>query len=1146
MRKQLLVAIALMGMTAAGSLNAYADEIPQQQSQDQVTITGSVLDENNDPVIGANVSLRGNKKVAVNTDFDGNFKIQVPKGSMLEINYIGYKSESAAAKEGMIVYLQPTTEQLDQLVVVGYGTQKKANLTGAVATVDVARVMDSRPVQDVTKALQGTVPGLTITNTNGGIDSEASINIRGIGTMSNGQTSNPLIVVDGVPTNDLTFVNPEDIQEISVLKDAASSSIYGSRAAFGVILITTKSANRKDKVSLTYTNNFAWSKATVLPDFAKSSDQIDAALQSYARTGTGASAFCGAAYSDLLPYVQAWEKQHNGRYTDYRELQPFQSWDNVGDYIVMDDGTWLHYADWDIQELMFNNAAPSQKHNLGIEGTSGKTKYRISLGYDSKQGLMNFNPDKMKRYMANATVSTEIFPWLKAGARMSFSQREYTYPYPSRNAYQYMWRWQPYNEMYGYLVDEETGEVLPTRSEIMNRTQGVESKRTSRQTRMQGWLDVNPIKGLNIHADFTYDIRQSRANSAWGLYRAWNTWSNKWGEVYQSPTAGQPSTDADKSAADRNLWTANLYATYDITFKDAHNLKVMLGTNSEKERYDYFFFENNGLVDYSLPVLGLTDGGKDGTQNTFSSSDTHRATAGFFGRINYDYKGIYLLELNGRYDGSSRFPANDQWAFFPSVSAGYRFTEEPYFKKLRIENIVSNGKIRASYGEIGNEAIGNNMFLSTISKPTTSTTYSFMGASGTLINYAGTPTLVSSSLTWERICTTDIGIDLGFLNNSLNLTFDWFNRLTRDMLAPGAELPSVLGTSAPYENTGRLRTNGWELSLSWNHSFGDADVYATFSIGDARTKITKWENKGDDAILYTYRAGSNTNRYYEGQTFGDVWGLEFDRFFTEDDFVGKDANGNWILKDGIPDQSSLEYGSFHFGPGDVKYKDLDGDGVISVGSATKSDHGDAKVIGNALPRYEYSFRLGGSWKGFDLDLFFQGVGKRKYYSINQYVIPLAQSADALYSNQVGNYNRYILDDAGQIVGYDIDQNNFYPGMYVGCFGYNSRYRNLLEQGTNNFTVCDRYLTNMAYLRLKTLTVGYTLPANITMKALIQRARVYFSAENPFFIYNGASKYNMDPELFTGESGQYSSAGVASFGRTSPMMKSYSFGIQVTF
>ena len=1151
MRKHLFVTLLLAcGMPLTGNFAAFAAPEPQSQSQSVVTITGTVLDENNEPVIGASVVQKGVQGNAAATDFDGNFTLRVPAGSMLRISYVGYKPVEMAAKQGMMVYMQPTTEQLNELVAIGYGTQKKANLTGAVATVDVARTMDSRPVQDVTKALQGAVPGLTITTLSGNISEDATIRVRGLGTLSNNQESNPLIVVDGVPVDNLNFVNPEDIQDISVLKDASSAAVYGSRASFGVILITTKSASTKDHVSVSYNNNFAWSQATILPHFANTVDQIEQSLASaYAGAGSLTTEVGGLNYADLLPYAQAWQTQHGGKpYTDYRELKPFQSWDNVGDYVVLPNGQWLRYAEWDINKLLYNNAVPSQKHNVTLEGTSGKTQYRLSFGYDAKQGALKYNPEKMHRYMVNANITTQVFSWLKAGARINFTQREYTEPNLSRNSYQYFWRWPSFFETYGYVYNEN-GEQVGFRNDISNRTLAHTDKTVSRQTRLQGWLQAKIIEGLTLQADFTYDIRTSRTKAAYTPYTVYNTWSADAFTDYTNVM--QPATFARYEDTDNDMWTMNVFGTYEKTFNNDHNLKVMLGASAEQQEIDYVLALKRGLIDYNLPNFALTDGGNGNYNITGSNND--RATAGFFGRINYDYKGIYLLEVNGRYDGSSRFPAHDQWAFFPSFSAGYRFSEESYFEPLK--SWWSNGKIRASYGELGNEAVGDYLFLSTISRIASDKVTWLADAQGTKITEMSIPSLVSKDLTWERIGTTDVGVDLGFFNNALNVNFDWYSRETRDMLAYGQELPQVLGATAPLTNSGRMRTNGWEIQLGWNHSFGDADVFVTANIGDARTKITDWVNT--DKIYQSIPGNFDRGRYYEGQYVGDIWGFEFDRYFEESDFTGKDGR-QWIYAPGIADQTPLQTNSaFIYGPGDVKFKDLNGDGVINAGDENMRDengelipimsvknHGDAKVIGNMLPRYEYSFRLGGAWKGFDLDLFFQGVGKRSMWFCGSTVIPFAQTNTGIFEHQL-DANQYIFDDNHQIVGYEINQDNLYPNVFATAFGFSGTYNQIFGQGRYNFYPSNRYLTDMSYLRLKNVTFGYTIPASITQKAYIQKARIYFSAENLAFLHNGAGKFKLDPELATGDGGQSSANGIATFGRTAPMMRTFSFGIQVT-
>jgi TonB-linked SusC/RagA family outer membrane protein len=1127
MSKHLLATLLLTcGMPFSAQMYALANPEPQSQSQAAVNIRGTVLDENNEPVIGASIVQKGATSTGVTTDVNGNFSVHVKPGTKLKVSFVGYVPQEVAASNNMVIYLKPSTEQLDQLVVVGYGSQKKADLTGAVATVDVAKAMDSRPVEDAARALQGTVPGLTITTSNGDFSSNPTIKIRGTGTLSNSANSSPLIVVDGVPVDDMSFLNPDDIAEISVLKDAASSAVYGTRAAFGVILITTKGSGSKDRVSVNYTNNFAWNEATILPQFANTVDNITTALQSAYRAGTDKDVF-GMQYEDILPYAQAWQEQHGGKkYDSYRELTEYVDENNVGDYRVI-NGKWLRYADWDIQKTLFQTA-PSQKHNVSLEGTSGKTSYRASFGYDGKEGLMKYNPDKLHRYMASASLQTEIFSWLKAGARFNFSDREYSSPNTNRNSYQYLWRWAPFFETYGYVLDDE-GNIKDFRNDIGIRKNSHVDKTVTTQTRIQGWMQAELLKGLTLQADFTYSVRHQNSDSAATPYTLWNSWSANAFTNYTSYS--QTNTYAAKSSYKDDMWTTNIFATYAHTFADDHNLKVMAGFTAEQEEYDYYYAKRNGLVDYNLPSLNLANG----ENYTVSASNTHRATAGFFGRVNYDYKGIYLLELNGRYDGSSRFPANDQWAFFPSVSAGYRFSEEAYFKDLK--QYVSNGKIRASYGEIGNEAVGSNMFLSTVSARSTSSSY-WLNGSQILTEY-NMPTLVSSSLTWERIKTTDIGLDLGFLNNTLTFGFDWYKRDTNDMLAPGQVLPGVLGASAPYQNAGALSTKGWELSLGWNHTFNKVDFYANFNLSDARTKITKWNNPTNS--IYTYNPSSSN--YCEGTYYGDIWGFETDRYFEESDFNGKDANGKWIYADGVADQTGLQTGNFVYGPGDIKFKDLNGDGKIDGGAGTLEDHGDLKVIGNALPRYEYSFRLGANWNNFDIDLFFQGVGKRSMWMTGSMIIPQAQAGLGTFEHQQ-SYNHYIIED-GQIVGYDIDQNNDYPNMYEGAAGTGTISN--IGYGRYNYYPQSKYLINMAYLRLKNLTIGYTLPRELTRKAYIQKARFYVSGENLFFLYNGAGKYKLDPEIATGSYGSYSSDnGYATFGRTVPMMRSYSFGLQVTF
>ena len=965
-----------------------------------INVTGLVVDATGEPIIGASVVEKGTTNGIV-TDIDGKFILSVKTGAILKISFVGYQPQEVKATPTMKIVLKEDTELLDEVVVVGYGVQKKANLTGAVTTVDLNKTMAGRPQQDVSKALQGAVPGLSITTENGDINGNASMRIRGVGTLSNSEKSNPLIVVDG------------------------------------------------------------------------------------------------------------------GRKLKYGEMRPYQSDSNVGDYTII-DGTPYYYADWDVQDIYYSKAAPSQSHNLSVQGSSGKTNYYLSFGYDEKEGIMKVRPDELKKYNVSVNVTTNLYDWLQVGARVNYSRKAYQRPDIYSSTYQTLWRWG------SFFIPSGTIDGYDTRLMAM-RKQASDRKEITDLTRMNAFLKAEIIKGLTLNADFTYAIQNLNSGSEdFSVYGI--NWS---GMPVPSYIVTKSNSAIWRDNSKQNTWTLNAYANYAKTFAKSHNLNVMVGANAEEVDYTYLYGYRKGLYDEAYPELNLAS--QDGQQINWSH--TSRASAGYFGRINYDYKGIYLLEVNGRYDGSSRFPHNDKWAFFPSASIGYRFSEEAYFAPLK--KVISNAKFRASYGEIGNEAIGNYMFEELISQRenTSATGYIYWvdgnGANANRLTQYNMPKLVSKSLTWERIRTTDIGLDLGFLNNELTVGFDWYQRENRDMLAPAQVLPNSVGATAPYDNAGTLRTRGWELNLDWHHKFGEFNVYANFNLSDSKTKVTKWNN--DTKLL---------SSYFSGKTYGDIWGFETDRYFEESDFTGQNADGSWIYKSGVASQSALERAPFHYGPGDIKFKDLDGSGAIDGGKGTADDHGDLKVIGNSLPRYEYSFHLGGSWKGIDLDLFFQGVGKRSDWTIASLNFPMMRSADlAVYEHQ-SSYNRvFYSDDWKTITGYDINQGNTYPRLYPGNEAKGTV--SGIANGSNNYYPQSRYLTDMSYLRLKNVTVGYTLPKEWTRKAFIEKARIYFSGSNLFLLYKG-SDLPVDPEISTGDG--LTSAG---WGRTAPITRTFSFGIQVT-
>lgn len=1056
------------------------------------TLTGSVHDVKGKAVMGAGVIISGTT-TGTTTDLNGAFSISVPQSQVtLEVTSLGYISAKVtvpANKNKVSITLEEDALALEETVVVGYGTQKKANLTGAVATVDVSKTLESKSTASLGKALQGAVPGLTILNTSGDINAEPSIVIRGIGTLSNSGASSPLYVVDGVPMDNISYLNPQDIATISVLKDASSSSIYGTRAAFGVVLITTKSANTTEKVQVTYTNNFGWSQATDLPNYPTVLEQIAGMNEANKRAGVASELFGMYLDSDhFISMATKWQEKH-GKKAGYREMVWGDDYDELG-----------YYADWDVQKIFFNNHAPSQNHTFSVQGSSGKTNYYMSVGYDKEQSLIKFNPDKISKYNAMVNVSTQATNWLQVGARVNYSDKKYTYPYArGANSYQYLWRWGSFFGPYGYYIDEN-GDKYETRTLIGARMTGADSYEKTTNLRLGGFVKIDFMKGLSLNADYTFSTKINRYKGPGFPSYVLNTWSvnPSVANVAGSTTWLETSRDFDYNHV------ANAYLKYDLTIADKHNFNFMAGANIDKNEYEYLYYERHDLMDTNFPELAFAD-----SDYSYTHTHTHYGSIGYFGRINYNYNGKYLAEFNIRRDGSSKFPSYDQWATFLSGSLGYRISEESFWKPIK--HIVNNAKIRASYGEVGNQEVGSNMFLETMEKKTNGV--SWLGSGDSKYDYFTLPKMVSSTLSWESIATTNIGLDLGFLNGDLNVTFDWFQRNTKDMLAPGKELPQVLGTSAAYQNAGSLRTRGWELNIDWRHTFGDFNVYAVANLSDYKTKVVTWDSN------------NLINGNYSGKEYGEIWGFETDRYFKDAADVAASA-----------DQTKLQSGSFVFGPGDIKFVDQNGDKVIDWGKGTPDDHGDLIKIGNSTPRYQYSLRLGGEWKGIDLDLFFQGVGKRDMWTQSSFVMPFMRGVDALYSNQTS----YVT--AEQAASGNVDQNAQFPLLYGGGAGRGTISSSIVDNGRYNFYPQTKYLVNMAYLRLKNITVGYTLPQRLTQKATIERVRVYGTITNALDIINHNNGTGLDPEINTG-SGSYAN-GV--WGRTEPFYRTYSVGIQITF
>jgi len=1065
----------------------------------QLTISGKVTAaEDGSALPGVSVLVKGTSS-GTSTSAEGNYSISAQRGQVLVFSFIGMApQEKTIGTESIInVTLGADAKALDEVVVVGYGTQKRANLTGAVSTVDT-KVLESRPITDVARGLQGTVPGLTITTATGDLGTNPKIRLRGItGSLNTGAAgAQPLILVDNVEIPNLNLVNPEDIETISVLKDAASTSIYGTRGAWGVILITTKSGKKGAPNRISYSNNISWSSPTTMPEMASGADNSEASLRAIQRSNPNATSFSIIGYSvdeAAIQKMREWEQLYGGQDLG-NEMVLGRDFEIIG-------GKLYFYRSWDAGEMYMKDWTPQQKHDINISGGSEKTSYNLGLGYLNQSGVLKVNPDQFKRYNMTLGVNTSVNDWLDARGKIIYSntttETPFIYSGTQYGPWYYLYRW-PANYPYG------TYEGKPFRGAITEVEQAKIDEDKNSLARISVGGTLKPVKGLTIDVDYTYTNLNEHLHQTGAPTYAYDFWSFNGTALdyknYQSASYN--------SARYYSYWneinTGKAFATYSKTIQD-HTFKVLAGGDIELWRATDQSSVRRNLLDPEHGELSLANG-----DQFVTGSNSHWSTLGFFSRINYSFKDKYLLEVNGRFDGSSRFPVNQLWGFFPSMSAGYVISEESFMDWSK--SIVPFLKIRGSYGSVGNQVVGSNRFLSVLSS----------SASGWLLSGANVPTFttpgaLSPSLTWETVKTLDLGIDARFMEEKLGVTFDWYQRTTSNMITAGATLPSSFGATSPVRNFGELQAKGWELAVDYNHTFGNGLHFnVTGTLADAQETITKFAN-ATRSLPGTIAALNST--YYEGMKVGEIWGYVTDRYFTEDDFNGTDANGRYIYKEGVPTQSQLETGAFYFGPGDIKYQDLNGDGVIYQGTNTVDDPGDKKVIGNSTPRYQYGLQLGADWKGFDFGVYFQGVGKRDLWASGNIVFPGFRAAEGWFQHQMDYWTPENPDA-------------FYPRP--------------MDYGATvdrwNFQPQTKYLLDMSYLRMKNITFGYSLPASITERVRMNKLRVYFSGENLLTFDN--LDIPIDPEIDFSQTQLNNDR--AGFGRVYPYRRTLSFGLQVTF
>lgn len=1060
--------------TASAFTPPYNTLIHSDITQQNGVCKGVVKDNQGETVIGASVVVKGSTNGTI-TGLDGDFTLDnVKRGDVIQISYIGYVSQEVVWQGTPLnITLKEDSQTLEEVVVVGFGSQKKANLTGSVSQVKMDDVLGERPVTNVKNALQGSMPGLMVSG--GASPGEAkSFNIRGTVSI-NGM--NPLVLIDNVE-GDIDLLNPEDIESVTVLKDAASSAIYGARAAAGVILITTKKAKKGEKFNLNYNANFGFQTSINSPKQAS----LDEYLRAYQAAGFSETYYAGNGS------VSKWREYLAG----YKENPA--AYPTVGDGIYIgEDGAPYYLNDKDVYKA-FQETSFMQTHNLTANGGTEKLRYRLSAGLTKEDGPLIESKDTYMRKNISSFISADITDWLTQEADFRYTVADRSEPMGSGDGIYCMNHisFYPSGMMPG-SVNTSVGKDLPLITPENQIRYNNPYLTDTDNTRIYLRTILRPIKGLELVGEYTYD----RKNWQKSYY------AKKW-EYTTEQLGSNNSVTSDylfKSEDHEDYNALNLYGTYNFSIKEDHMFKVMAGFNQERKQNSWISVQTHDMIAPSAPSFTSATG-KIIPQNSYSDY----AIRGAFYRINYNYKDRYLFEANGRYDGSSKFPKDDRFGFFPSFSVGWNIARESWMEKAL--DYVSDLKLRASWGQIGNQNIGNYGYYSTM-QPVGNSNYWLKD--GEFITYISTPGLVSNSFTWETVETLDIGFDASMFNSRLQVTFDWYQRTTRDMLIAGIQLPAVVGTSAPMRNAADMRTRGWEIAVNWRDQIGDWKYNVGFNLYDYKSKITKYSNNEDKLL---------SQNYYEGKTLGEIWGYVSDGFYTIDDF---DGPGTWQLKDGV---ASLD--GYNPRPGDEKFVNLNDDrgtNEINSGLNTVDSPGDQKVIGNSTPRYNFGVNLGVSYKGFSLSAILQGTAKRDVWIGGMSLFPFGGSAKAYYPvfyNQTDYWEPMGSCD-GQ---YTENDREYWVAKNPDASLYRL-YSNMQNHGSNQ-RASTKYLQNGAYMRLKNITLAYTFPKALISKVSLNALKVFVSAENLATISSLPKGY--DPERL-------------SWGY--PFYRTLSFGLNVT-
>jgi len=1059
----------------------------------QRTIQGKVTDaSDNFPLPGVNVMVKDGT-AGVSTDLEGNYSISVPDDAeALTFSYVGYVSQEIGIgnQTTINVQLEPDVQSLNQVVVVGYGSQKRVNLTGAVSQIN-SEMLEDRPINSVGQALQGAIANLNVNFGDGRPGGNASINVRGFTSINSG---NPLVLIDGVP-GDINLLNPLDVASVTVLKDASSAAIYGARAAYGVVLITTKQG-QKGELQVVYNNNFSMATPTTSHDFMTDGYETARLIDEAFQITTG---------NDYTGYTEE----------DYEELRKRQTDRSLPDVVIQnrngrDQYVWYGNTDW--WDYFFRNQMPSMNHSIQFSGGSEKIDFLVSGRFNQQLGMMQMNQDKNTAYNLRAKIEAKLTPWLTLGNNLQFAANTYNYPGSgSRGAVNTSFVYLGVHALPSYVPVNPDG-TFTFRSQLNNygiadgRNLELQYGKAKSQEKEFDFtnslnLTLQPLPTVTVVGSYSFNL-----NPYSNFHRNTVTpWS-----VYPGEISYNGNDYYIESSSTDQYHVVNAYATFADNF-GLHSLKVMGGYNQELKKYHNLNGRANNLLSEDLNALDLGT-----SDHQVGSNSVEWALLGFFGRINYSFADKYLLELNGRYDGTSHFPAGSRYGFFPSVSAGWRLSEEPFFEPLK--NTISELKLRGSFGSLGNQSLSTNLRSANYPYiPVMNTGLSSWLMDGQRVQYLNVGNPVTPALTWERTTSVNAGLDLAFLNNQLTASFDIYERQTMDMLIPGKTLPGVFGAPSPRQNAADLETRGFELTLNWQQATSLGGKPFSYNAGivlsDSKSYITRFDNP--QKLL---------NDYYVGERIGQIWGYTVDGYFQSDEEA---ASYEAIVNQDYVNETRLRSpgDASRLQAGDLKFVDLNGDGVVNDGQNTLDDHGDLSVLGNSLPRYAYGINAGANWNGFDLSVFFQGVGKQDWYP---------GSETYFYWGVYGRpYYSFIPENFRSKIWSPENPDAYFPKLR----GYSARDGRGALRVYNN-----KYMQSIAYIRLKNLTLGYTLPASLLDRWNIARIRIYFSGENLFTASPLETDY-VDPEQVSANPNGGRGDNDA---RNYPFMKHYSFGLGITF